>query len=146
MVMGSSGLPAMLISCMSALPIDVTRIEVCIGLPSTVPAHDPARVFRLSKDFCASDWAKAAVGSPSNTTASRKRCILILLIQPGSRGGDALGSTVILNYNTISLSIFFLPCSTRQRNFLGGPRTAVYPLYVAVAGGVKGTPVGMPGE
>src|SRR5271170_4205820 len=123
MVMGSSDLPDMLISCMSALPMEVTRRETCIGLPSTLPSHEPARSFKLSKDFCASDWAKAAVESPSNTTASRKRFMLLLLTQPGSHGGDALGSTVILNYNTISLSRDF---------FFSHPE------------GVKGNAVGLP--
>src|ERR1700689_406300 len=80
MVIGSSGLPAPVISCMIAFPIDVTRSDACTCLLSisglggcvlTVPSHEPAKVFSLSKDFCASDgcapdifssiWAKASI-------------------------------------------------------------------------------------
>ena len=56
MVIGSSG-PAPFISCMSALPIDVTRSETCIAWPSTVPSQDPAKAFNWSKDFCAAELA-----------------------------------------------------------------------------------------
>src|SRR5438270_12792672 len=39
----------------------------------TWPSHVPARVFNLSKDFCASVWAKARVESDIRTTDSIKR-------------------------------------------------------------------------
>src|SRR5260370_17470040 len=91
MVIGSSGLPAPVISCMSALPMEVTRSETCVSLPSmsaccgtdvTWPSHEPARVFNLSKDFCASDCgrdfcaldcAKAMAESGIRTTDTIKR-------------------------------------------------------------------------
>src|SRR5258708_11164280 len=82
MVMGSSGVPAPDISCMSALPMEVARSETCMSLPSispcggtgvTWPFHEPARVFSLSKDFCASDWAKARVESDIRKKDSLKR-------------------------------------------------------------------------
>src|ERR1700693_5299156 len=92
MVMGSSGLPAPVISCISALPMDVGRSETCMGLPSmsacggtvvTWPSHEPARVFSLSQDLCASDWAKATVESNVRTTGRIRRrvfmCILLKL-------------------------------------------------------------------
>src|SRR5271165_6281813 len=68
MVMGSSGLSGMFISCIIAFPMDVTRRLACANLPWTVgsggsvvtrPSQEPARVFSWSKDFCASDWAAA---------------------------------------------------------------------------------------
>src|SRR5271156_3159657 len=71
MVIGSSGLPAPLISCMIALPMDVTRSVAWIVLPSisgcdgkvvTRPSQEPASVFSLSKDTCASDFCASAVG------------------------------------------------------------------------------------
>src|SRR5574340_20017 len=64
MVTGWSGIPETDNSCTSAWPLEVTRSENCANLPSTVgscgkvvswPTHEPARVFSLSKDFCASD-------------------------------------------------------------------------------------------
>src|SRR5271167_786841 len=82
MVIGSSGLPAPVISCMSALPMEVTRSETCMSLPSisaccgtvvTLPSHEPAKVFILSKDCCASDCAKATVESDNRTTDSIKQ-------------------------------------------------------------------------
>ena len=33
MVIGSSGMPEIVISCMSALPMEVTRSENCANLP-----------------------------------------------------------------------------------------------------------------
>src|SRR5437764_15295414 len=67
-LVGSSGVPGSFISCTSALPLDVTRNVTYMGLPSkaafaagrsvvTEPFQEPARVFSLSNDFCASDWA-----------------------------------------------------------------------------------------
>src|ERR1039458_5888354 len=76
MVIGSSGLPAPVISCMIALPMEVTRSVACTSLFSisgfrgtlvTRPSQEPARVFSLSKDFCASDWAKVRVQSDIRT-------------------------------------------------------------------------------
>src|SRR6266852_727386 len=90
MVIGSSGLPAPVISCMSVLPMEVTRNDTCMSLPSladccvtvvTWPFHEPDSVFIVSNDFCASDcatgfcasdWAKA-VESDTRTTDSTKR-------------------------------------------------------------------------
>src|SRR5947209_2366746 len=67
-LVGSSGVPGSFISCTSALPLEVTRNVTYMGLPSkaafaagrsvvTEPFQEPARVFSLSNDFCASDWA-----------------------------------------------------------------------------------------
>src|ERR1051325_5718630 len=81
MVIGSSGLPPPVISCMSAFPMEVARSVTCIDFPSisacggtvvTWPSQAPARVFSLSKDFCASDWAKDIVQSDNRTTDSAK--------------------------------------------------------------------------
>src|SRR5712692_434242 len=90
MVTGWSGLPETDSSCTSALPMEVTRSENCANLPSTSaacgkvvtwPTHEPATVFSLSKDFCASDCttgfcasdcAKATVESDIRTTDSIK--------------------------------------------------------------------------
>src|ERR1700730_2320679 len=67
---------------MSAFPMEVVRRETCMSWPSmspfggrvvTRPSQEPVRVFNLSKDFCASDWAKATVESDIRTTDSRKR-------------------------------------------------------------------------
>src|ERR1700694_4403779 len=94
MVIESSGRPSILISCKSALPMEVTRSKTSAYLPSTSacggtvdkwPSHEPARVLMVAKDFCASDgtgatedfcasdWAKATVESDSRTTDSIKR-------------------------------------------------------------------------
>src|SRR6266542_3135157 len=82
MVIGSSGLPAPVISCRSALPIDVTRRVTCMSLPSisgcggmveTLPSHVPARALRSPKDFLASDCANAPAESDIRTTDSSKR-------------------------------------------------------------------------
>src|SRR5271156_2886695 len=73
MVIGSSSLPASLISCMSVLPMAVTRSETSMGLPSSVPCQEPASVFKLSKDFCGSDAANPVLESPIRTTGIRKR-------------------------------------------------------------------------
>src|ERR1700722_16068668 len=80
MVIGSSALPAILISCISALPMEVTRRETCMGLPSKVPSQEPAKVFNSSKDFCASDCAKATVERLIRTTGSRKRRDFIFIL------------------------------------------------------------------
>src|SRR5205807_1573776 len=73
-LVGSSGVPGCFISCTRALPLEVTRNVTYMGLSSMAafasgrsvviaPFQVPARVFSLSKDFCASDfglsdWAK----------------------------------------------------------------------------------------
>src|SRR5215471_767908 len=86
MVIGSSGRPAPFASCISALPMEVTRNQTCACLPSTSargglvftsPSQDPARVFSRSKDLCAFDWAKAAAESHIRRTGSTKRSDLI---------------------------------------------------------------------
>src|ERR671923_283894 len=68
-----SGLSAPVISCMSALPVEVTRSETYMGLPSKVPSQEPVRVFILSKDFCASVCAKVTVESDIKTANNIKR-------------------------------------------------------------------------
>ncbi len=44
-----------------------------------VPSREPVRVFSLSKDFCASDWAKATVERHQST---RRRDFMIILLTP----------------------------------------------------------------
>src|SRR5580704_301417 len=73
MLIGSSGLPSPAISCISVFPMDVTRSETRIVLPSNVPSQVPAKVFSFSNDFCASVCAKAMVHSDSRTSDSIKR-------------------------------------------------------------------------
>src|SRR5215831_19135210 len=86
MVIGSSGLPSILISCTIALPIEVTRSESCACLPSisgwggvviSLPCHEPANVLIKSKDFCPSDWPIAAAESQITRMGSTKRSDLI---------------------------------------------------------------------
>src|SRR5258707_15745228 len=79
MVIGSSGLPVGFISCISAFPIEVTRSEISMGFPPKVLSQEPARLFSLSKDFCASDCAKAKVESDIRATDSAKRRDLMVL-------------------------------------------------------------------
>src|SRR5258708_33461526 len=76
-LVGSSAEPASFISCTSAFPLEVTRSSTCTGLSPqsgwggvavTGPCQEPARVFSLSKDFCASDWVAAA--SDANALAA----------------------------------------------------------------------------
>ena len=43
-----------------------------------VPSREPVRVFSLSKDFCASDWAKATVERHQST---RRRDFMIILLK-----------------------------------------------------------------
>jgi len=66
------------ISSMSAEPMEVTPSETCGGLPSMVPSREPVRVFSLSKDFCASDWAKATVERHQST---RRRDFMFILLK-----------------------------------------------------------------
>src|ERR1700686_630086 len=66
-LVGSKGVPASCISCTRAFPLEVTRSETWMGLfmsisaiggsSVTEPCQVAARVFSLSKDFWASDWA-----------------------------------------------------------------------------------------
>src|ERR1700674_1064540 len=62
--------------------MEVTRSETCMCLPSISalggnvvmrPSQEPAKVFSLSKDFCASDCAKAVAASRTNRTESAIR-------------------------------------------------------------------------
>src|SRR5580704_18629440 len=108
MVIGSSG-PSPRISCTRALPMEVTRNVTCINLPSmsefwgTVvkwPSHEPARLFRLSKDFCASDFcpstlAKVTAESDISKTADNRKpndfilfILLTLVAALGSPPGE----------------------------------------------------------
>src|SRR5438309_1895809 len=116
MVMGSSGRPAPVISCMRALPIEVVRKVTVMSLPSiagsegtvvTRPSHEPARVFSLSKDFCASDWAKATTESNTRANAESVRRRNFMVDSPYIvwRGGGRFmsGAFRSLVYLTISL-------------------------------------------
>src|SRR6267143_1375914 len=55
MVIGSSGLPAPVISCMSALPMEVTRSETCVSLPSMSACcgTDVPQLVQLGSDYVA---------------------------------------------------------------------------------------------
>src|SRR3954468_6778321 len=93
---------------MRALPMEVTRNETCISLPSisgafgsvvTFPSHVPARLFNLSKDFCASDCATAMVESPIRTAHSTKRSDFMfdLLIHSALNAGPLRSCRISLN-------------------------------------------------
>src|SRR6187549_3797022 len=85
MVIGSSGIPATLISCRTALPLEVSRIVTCTtlvcksgvgGTVVTVPSHSPAKAFILLKEAAASDWANATADTANRVTAKIERFIL----------------------------------------------------------------------
>src|SRR5215469_14768730 len=132
MVMGSSCRPAILASCISALPMEVVRRVTWIDLPCTsgvsgvvvmVPSQEPARAFSLSKDFCASDWANAMAGSNIRTAIRNSGfiCNLLLRLAPTPsppRKGWKLddGYCVILNYNSISVSRDLLEFRVKDDN------------------------------
>src|SRR5580700_1121003 len=99
----SSGVPASCISCTRTFPREVTRSEMCIGLPPdisgisgtlTEPSHSPARVFMVVKDFCAADgtgaaedvcascWAKAMLVSAKTKVSAKQR--RFMLHSPGT--------------------------------------------------------------
>src|SRR6267143_4489399 len=73
-----------------ALPLDVTRMVVCTGMPITVPCQVPARLFSFSNAFCASDCAPAVFGigicisCGNTTTAVTTRMIRIVSFRIGS--------------------------------------------------------------
>src|SRR5258705_711846 len=127
MVMGSSGLPAPVISCMSALPMEVARSETCMSLHSmsgccgtvvTWPSQEPARVFSLSKDFCASECAKATTESDSRTTTDsiRLRDFIIYHSLLIFEGVAWISAGVIVDYNTMPLQGFFPISLCQQRS------------------------------
>src|SRR6266566_3234364 len=73
MVIGLSGLPGPVASCRIALPLEVTRIVMCVERPIILPSQEPARVFSFSNAFCASDCGPDVFGigiSCGNTTAA----------------------------------------------------------------------------
>src|SRR5579864_3323430 len=82
-LVGSSTAPASSISWTSALPREVTRMVTWVGLllfisgmggtTLTGPSHLPAKVLSSSKDFCASDCAKATVESAITAQQSSQR-------------------------------------------------------------------------
>src|SRR5882724_4175144 len=55
MVIGLSFMALEVPSRRIALPLDVTRIVICTGMPMMIPSQEPARVLSFSKAFCASD-------------------------------------------------------------------------------------------
>src|SRR5712692_1339753 len=75
MVIGLSGLPGPVASCRIALPLEVTRIVMCVERPIILPSQEPARVFIISNAFRASDCGPDVFGigigiSCGNTTAA----------------------------------------------------------------------------
>src|SRR6266496_3675984 len=155
-LVASSTVPASCISCTSALPREVTRNEIsesdfpisCIG-GSTVtgPCHFPAKVFMVSKDFCASDfgavvfcasvWAKATAVSASRTTIKRwdfmlhspkkfflREARICSRLAPG-HCDQAMRCTVILNYNTTENVKRFLEPSQEIDSEITGCRAQV---------------------
>src|ERR1700722_3438873 len=78
---GSSVVPAAFISCTIAFPREVTRSDTSVTAPFpmsaeggtvvTEPTQEPARVFSLSKDFCAPDGVAAVVSAANAAVASR---------------------------------------------------------------------------
>src|SRR6266446_10778280 len=86
-----------------ALPLDVTRMVVCTGMPITLPCQVPARLFSFSNAFCASDCAPAVFGigiriSCGNTTVAAAMSIIRIV---SFRIGSPFSSTV----NTLNLSM-----------------------------------------
>src|ERR1041385_2602611 len=95
LALAPSAFGLLIISCLSALPLESTCRSTCIvsgmsgtgGVVVPWPSHVPARVFSLSKDFCASDfgalgwagclwasaWAKAIVESDNTARESIMR-------------------------------------------------------------------------
>src|SRR2546428_12249456 len=76
----------------------------------TLPSHTPDSAFNLSKDFCASDWAKAPVDSNSNIRGRRMN--FMVLSPQGYWSGRNFSSrthvsgqfyTHIVLYSTITL-------------------------------------------
>src|SRR5216684_3930600 len=73
MVIGLSGLPGPVASCRIALPLEVTRIVMCVDIPTILPSQEPARVLSFSNASCASDCGPDVFGigiSCGNTTAA----------------------------------------------------------------------------
>src|SRR5437870_9539847 len=62
MVIGLSFMPLEVPSRRIALPLDVTRIVICTGMPMMLPSQEPARVLSVSKAFCASDCGPDVFG------------------------------------------------------------------------------------
>src|SRR5579863_4027993 len=85
------------------------------GSMMTGPSQLPATVFNLSKDFCASDWAKATAESEIRNTASTKRTDFIgILLKQSIWTCSGLGGWAaahLLLYLTITLQ-------TLSRDFL----------------------------
>src|SRR5215472_16412890 len=111
MVIGSSCLPSIFISCTTALPMEVTRRESCACLPLAVgstgmvvrkPSQEPDRVLIVSNDFCASDCANSnGVESNVKTAINAKQVSLICIsLKPPIISGCYY--SVIHNYNTIA--------------------------------------------
>src|SRR6266481_6737230 len=73
-----------------ALPLDVTRMVVCTGMPITLPCQVPARVFSFSNAFCASDCGPDVFGigicicCDNATAAVATRMIRIVSFRIGS--------------------------------------------------------------
>src|SRR5580698_3348945 len=92
-LVASNGVPASCISCTSAFPLEVTRSETCILAPDisgasgtvTTPSHSPARLFKVVKDFCASDGvvatsaAKAVAATRRNKREIAMRDFMLIL-------------------------------------------------------------------
>src|SRR6267154_3395274 len=70
----------------------VPSMSACCGTVVTGPSQEPARVFILSKDFCASDWAKAVAAIRTNRRESAMRDFMfsVLLILLRCIGGNHL--------------------------------------------------------
>src|SRR5712692_7284424 len=98
MVIGLSGLPGPVASCRIALPLEVTRIVMCVDMPTILPSQEPAIVFIISNAFCASDCGPDVFGagifiSCGNATAAvATRIIRIRIVS--FRIGAPFSSTV----------------------------------------------------
>src|SRR6267142_1261428 len=90
MVIGLSFMALEVPSRRIALPLDVTRIVSCTGMPNTLPCQEPARVFIFSKAFCASDCGLDGFGigicicCGNATAAVATRMIRIVSFRIGS--------------------------------------------------------------
>src|SRR5260370_13841090 len=117
--------------------MEVARSETCVSFPSMVascgtvvtwPSQEPARVFILSKDFCASDWvvaaaaAKAVAAIRMNTTEVAMRDFMVsvslflcFFLFFKCSCGNLFGlqkhippTSDVVNYNTITNASFIL--------------------------------------
>src|ERR1700757_223503 len=89
-------------------------ILLILGLVVAWPSHVPARDFKPSNGFCASDCARASVGSVTTAASMRRRKFIFSLLVCSNLscsdlgmaiGRDERSRTVMLIYITITLHL-----------------------------------------